>query len=84
MISRVGLLAALAAAVLLHAGTASGGNAADAAQVIEAMESKGAHAAGKIYVWRVTEPKVELYRREALITYTNRGCFQDADGTNGT
>ena len=42
---------------------------------------KGAHAAGKVYVWRVTEPKVKLYGRAALITYTNRGSIQDADGS---
>lgn len=42
---------------------------------------KGQHAAGKIYVWTVTDPKVELYGRAALLTYTNRGSIQDADGT---
>jgi ketosteroid isomerase-like protein len=42
---------------------------------------KGAHAAGKVYVWRVTEPRVEVYGQAALITYINRGSIQDADGT---
>jgi ketosteroid isomerase-like protein len=41
---------------------------------------KDAHAAGKIYVWKVTEPVVELYGTAALITYTNVGSVTDAAG----
>jgi ketosteroid isomerase-like protein len=39
------------------------------------------HAAGRIFVWKVTEPVVELHGDVALITYTNRGSVQEADGT---
>lgn len=40
-----------------------------------------AHAAGKIYVWRVTEPEVHIDGATAWITYINRGSLQDATGT---
>jgi len=41
---------------------------------------KNLHAAGSIYVWRVTEPEVHVYADTALITYVNRGSVQDASG----
>ncbi|MFC4529097.1 nuclear transport factor 2 family protein [Dyella halodurans] len=42
---------------------------------------KGAHAAGKVYVWEVTEPEVHIDGDTAWITYTNRGSVQDQSGT---
>lgn len=42
---------------------------------------KGAHDAGKRYVWTVTEPEVHLLCNDAWITYTNRGSLQDETGT---
>lgn len=42
---------------------------------------KDAHAAGKRYVWKVTDPKVEIHGDVALVTYTNQGYIQDASGT---
>ena len=41
---------------------------------------KDAHAAGKIYVWQVTEPQVYVDGKTAWITYVNRGSLQDATG----
>lgn len=41
---------------------------------------KKAHAAGKILVWTVTEPKVRIEGAVAWITYLNRGYVQDAAG----
>ncbi len=41
---------------------------------------KNSHAAGKIYVWQVTEPQVHIDGRTAWITYVNRGSLQDATG----
>ena len=41
---------------------------------------KNAHAAGKVYVWQVTEPQVHIDGRTAWITYVNRGSLQDAAG----
>jgi hypothetical protein len=41
---------------------------------------KGAHAAGKVYVWQVTEPQVYVDGHTAWITYVNRGSLQDATG----
>jgi hypothetical protein len=38
---------------------------------------KVAHAAGKVYVWTVTEPEVQVVCNTAWITYTNRGSVQD-------
>jgi hypothetical protein len=42
---------------------------------------KAAHAAGKRYEWKVTEPEVHLVCNDAWITYTNRGSIQDETGT---
>ena len=42
---------------------------------------KAAHAAGKRYEWKVTEPTVHLACNDAWITYTNRGSVQDETGT---
>ena len=42
---------------------------------------KAAHAAGKRYEWKVTEPTVHLACNDAWITYTNRGSVQDQTGT---
>jgi hypothetical protein len=42
---------------------------------------KAAHAAGKQYEWKVTEPTVHLACNDAWITYTNRGSVQDQTGT---
>ena len=41
---------------------------------------KDAHAAGKVYVWEVTEPEVYVDGKTAWITYVNRGSLQDATG----
>jgi ketosteroid isomerase-like protein len=41
---------------------------------------KNAHAAGKVYVWQVTEPQVHIDGSIAWITYVNRGSLQDAAG----
>jgi ketosteroid isomerase-like protein len=38
------------------------------------------HAAGKKYVWNVTEPRVEVFGDTALVTYVNRGSVQDESG----
>jgi ketosteroid isomerase-like protein len=42
---------------------------------------KAHHAAGKVYVWNVTEPEVHLHGDIAWITYVNQGSIQDASGT---
>jgi hypothetical protein len=42
---------------------------------------KTAHAAGKIYVWRVTEPEVRIDGGMAWITYLNQGSVQDGSST---
>jgi ketosteroid isomerase-like protein len=41
---------------------------------------KGAHAAGKVYVWTVNEPEVHISADTAWITYVNRGSIKDASG----
>lgn len=41
---------------------------------------KSAHAAGKVYVWRVTQPQVQVHGDMAWITYVNEGSVQDAAG----
>jgi ketosteroid isomerase-like protein len=41
---------------------------------------KDAHAAGKVYVWEVTEPQVNIDGQTAWVTYVNRGSLQDATG----
>ena len=41
---------------------------------------KDAHAAGKVYVWEVTQPQVYVDGQTAWITYVNRGSLQDAKG----
>ena len=41
---------------------------------------KGLHAAGKTFVWTVTEPSVRIKNAVAWITYLNRGSVQDAAG----
>lgn len=41
---------------------------------------KHAHAAGKIYVWQVTEPQVYVHGQTAWITFVNRGSLQDSEG----
>ena len=38
------------------------------------------HASGKTYVWKVTEPRVEIFGDTALITYVNRGSVRDEAG----
>jgi ketosteroid isomerase-like protein len=39
-----------------------------------------AHAAGKVYAWHVTEPRVRVDGTTAWITYVNRGSIEDASG----
>ncbi len=41
---------------------------------------KSLHAAGKTFVWTVTEPRVRIENAVAWITYLNRGSVQDAAG----
>jgi ketosteroid isomerase-like protein len=42
---------------------------------------KTAQAAGKVYVWTVTEPDVHISGDIAWIAYVNRGSIKDASGT---
>jgi ketosteroid isomerase-like protein len=39
-----------------------------------------AHAAGRTYSWRVTEPRIGIDGDTAWITYVNRGWIEDAKG----
>jgi hypothetical protein len=39
-----------------------------------------AHAAGKVFEWNVTEPKVHVSCDVAWITYINKGAVQDSSG----
>lgn len=41
---------------------------------------RGKQAAGTVYVWNVTEPKVSIDGRTAWVTYTNRGSITDGAG----
>jgi hypothetical protein len=41
---------------------------------------KSVHAAGDVYVWRVTAPRVRLFGDAALITYVNEGSVQNKSG----
>ena len=41
---------------------------------------KGRHEAGVVYVWRVTEPEVQIDDNTAWITYVNRGSITDVSG----
>lgn len=41
---------------------------------------KNAHAAGKIYMWKVTAPEVHIDGTTAWITYVNRGSLEDNSG----
>jgi ketosteroid isomerase-like protein len=41
---------------------------------------KSAHAAGKIYLWKVTEPEVHIDGTIAWVTYMNRGSLEDNSG----
>lgn len=41
-----------------------------------------AHAAGKVYVWTVTDPDVRIHGDTAWVTYVNRGSIADAAGVN--
>jgi ketosteroid isomerase-like protein len=41
---------------------------------------RGKQAAGTVYVWNVTEPKVRIDGRTAWVTYTNRGSITDGAG----
>ena len=41
---------------------------------------KTAHAAGKVYVWSVTEPEIHIECNTAWIAYVDRGSIQDASG----
>jgi ketosteroid isomerase-like protein len=42
---------------------------------------KDLHAAGKVFVWEVTAPTVQIDGDMALITYINKGSIQDQSGT---
>jgi hypothetical protein len=41
---------------------------------------KGLHAAGNIYVWKVTDPEVHITCGLAWVTYVIRGSLQNASG----
>jgi hypothetical protein len=41
---------------------------------------KQGHAAGKHWVWRITEPEVHVECHLAWITYVNQGALEDATG----
>jgi ketosteroid isomerase-like protein len=43
--------------------------------------AKRLHAAGKILVWKVTEPEVHVAGDTAWITYVNKGSVRDSSGT---
>jgi ketosteroid isomerase-like protein len=45
---------------------------------------KKLHAAGKAFVWTITEPRVHVEGDVAWITYVNDGSIQDASGTKKT
>jgi Domain of unknown function (DUF4440) len=42
---------------------------------------KAQHAAGKRYVWKITEPDVHIDGNTAWIAYVNKGSITDASGT---
>lgn len=42
---------------------------------------KSAHAAGRVFVWQVTEPRVHIEGNTAWLTYLNRGSVGDASGS---
>ena len=42
---------------------------------------KKAHAVGKTYIWKVTEPEVHIDGIMAWVTYINRGSIKDASET---
>jgi ketosteroid isomerase-like protein len=42
---------------------------------------KSAHAAGREFVWQVTEPRVYIEGNTAWLTYLNRGSVGDASGS---
>ena len=42
---------------------------------------KEAHAAGRVFVWNVTEPAVHVHGDVAWITYVNQGSIRDSSGT---
>jgi len=41
------------------------------------------HAAGKVYVWKVTQPQVHVDGETAWITCVNLGSLQDETGKKG-
>jgi hypothetical protein len=41
---------------------------------------KNLHAAGNVYVWKVTDPEVHITCGVAWVTYVNRGSLQNASG----
>jgi len=41
---------------------------------------KAAHAAGKVYVWSITEPEIHVECNTAWIAYVDHGSIQDASG----
>jgi hypothetical protein len=67
-----------------HAVTTSGFYAFDNGKRFSADElmnvSRQIHAAGKAYVWTVTEPDVHVTCNTAWITYVNRGSISDQSG----
>lgn len=42
--------------------------------------AKSWHAAGKVYVWSVNDPDVNVDCTSASVNYVNRGSMQDASG----
>lgn len=50
----------------------------DADELLQVI--KNAHAAGRTYVWKVTDPEVHVDGNTALVTYINRGSIKDASG----
>ena len=67
-----------------HAVTTSGFYAFDNGKRFSGDElmnmSKQIHAAGKAYVWSVTEPDVHVTCNSAWIAYVNRGSITDQSG----
>ncbi len=55
-----------------------GGKRFDGDELMQLVQSL--HASGKVYVWRVTEPRVQVFGEAALITYVNRGAIADDAG----
>jgi hypothetical protein len=55
-----------------------GGKRFDGDALMELIKS--AHAAGKVYVWSITEPEIHVECNTAWIAYVDHGSIQEASG----